>query len=62
MTVIDSVSINGLRKTHFNQLLVCLDMRDREGWYFGNRKQFEKRHDELKAWLEEIIEALEIAK
>ena len=62
MTVIDSVSIKGLRKTHFEQLLDYLRERDESGWYYGNKPQFEKRHDELKVWLEEIIEALESAK
>lgn len=57
-TVIDSVSIVGLRKTHFTQLKTYLDTRDREEWYYGNQEQFQKRHGELFVWLNNIIELL----
>ena len=54
-TVFDVVSIRGMRRTHFDQLLSYLENRDSEGWYYGNRKQFEKRHEDLRKWLERII-------
>lgn len=44
-----------LRKTHFVQLLYHLEVRDREEWYYGNRKHFEKRDEELKEWVRSII-------
>jgi len=53
--VTDSVSIKGLRKSHFTQLLDYLRAREREKWFYDNPKQFEKRHKELKSWLEGII-------
>ena len=54
--VYDSVSIVGLRPAHFNQLIGYLDEQKREGWYYGNKKQFLKRHDELVEWIESIRE------
>ncbi len=49
------VDISGLRKTHFQQLLSYIDNRDREEWYYGNKEQFEKRHDDLKKWVAGIL-------
>jgi len=34
-----------------NQLRSYLEERDREGWYYGNREQFERRHLRLKELL-----------
>jgi hypothetical protein len=59
MTKIDVLPIPSFRRTHFEQLLAYLQMRDQEEWYYGNRKQFEKRHDELKSWLEEVVACME---
>jgi hypothetical protein len=53
--LIENISIMGLRLTHFAQLMQYLEDRDREGWYYGNRKQFEKRHEELRQWLTNTI-------
>jgi hypothetical protein len=58
MTKPSAIPIANLRHTHFDQLLAYVDFRDREPWYYGNRQQFEKRHEEIKAWLEEIVEFL----
>lgn len=55
---IDSVSIKGLRRTHFEQLFGYVVDRERSGWYYGNKMQFEKRHEEIKMWLNGIIEAV----
>lgn len=44
---VDSISIKGLRKAHLRQLVEYIRQRDREGWYYVDRKQFEKRHDDL---------------
>lgn len=57
-TVCDSVSIIGLRKTHFEQLLSYLDERDRSRWYYGSKKHFETRHDELREWLTNVIDTV----
>ena len=44
--------VNKLRQTHINQLLnYCID-NEREGSYYGNKEQYEKRHQEIKEWLE----------
>jgi len=55
-TVFENVSIRGLRRIHFEQLLSYLEDNERQGWYYGNKAQFEKRHEELKAWLNGIID------
>jgi len=51
----DEVNIRGLRKTHFEQLLTYLENRDREEWYYGNKNQFEKRHEELRVWIKKLL-------
>ena len=58
MNVLDTVSIKGLRRTHFEQLLSYIEHREEDMWYYGCKKQFEKRHLELKEWVEQIIEDL----
>ena len=50
-----SVDITGLRATHFEQLLSYVEDNERIGTYYGNKEQYEKRHEEIKEWLEEII-------
>jgi hypothetical protein len=52
----DKVSIRGLRATHFEQLMNLLKEREEEGSYYGNKEQYMKRHAEIKAWLNGIIE------
>jgi len=54
-TVFNEVSICGLRVTHLKQLLAYVEDRENSGWYYGNKKQFEQRHEELKRWIEAII-------
>ena len=44
---VDSISIRGLRKAHLRQLATYIRKRDREGWYYGPREQFERRHADL---------------
>jgi len=45
-----------LRKTHFNQLLSYIEHQEDEGWYYGNKEQFNKRHMELKQFIKQVIE------
>jgi ABC-type amino acid transport substrate-binding protein len=54
-TVFDEVSIKGMRKEHFYQLLFYLKTCDEIGMYYGNQKQYLKRQNELKRWLQDII-------
>ena len=42
---IDSISIKGLRKAHLRQLAEYIHSTD--GWYYGNKEQFEQRHKDL---------------
>jgi len=53
---LDNIDIRGMRPAHFDQLLTLLYENEREGSYFGNREQYWKRHEELKTWLENVVE------
>lgn len=44
---VDNISIRGLRKAHLRQLATYIRQRDHEGWYYGPREQFERRHADL---------------
>lgn len=44
-----------LRITHLHQLIAYMEDREDKGWYYGNKEQFEKRHKELKEWIEKLI-------
>lgn len=50
--VLSEVSIKGLRKTHFEQLLNNVE---HAGYYYGNRVQYKKRHADLVEWLLGIL-------
>jgi hypothetical protein len=52
--VIETISIKGLRKSHLVQLVSYIHMRDRDGWYYGSKKQFEARHRDLLMLVEEL--------
>jgi hypothetical protein len=49
--VFETLSLAGLRKTHLEQLLSYIQQRDIDGWYYGNKKQFEARHQDLLRWI-----------
>lgn len=56
----EKVSIKGLRKAHFVQLLFYLDDIKKDGfWFHGNEKYFNQRHEDLRKWLTEIINHIE---
>lgn len=50
-----TVSIKGLRRTHFEQMYQYLINFEREECYYGNKEQYFKRHRKIKEWLENII-------
>lgn len=57
---LDSISIRGLRHTHFAQLLELLLENKENGEYYGNKEQYWKRHDELEIWVKNIyLQSLE---
>jgi len=60
----DFIGIRGMRKAHFEQLLFYLNRRidPHSQWYYGNKAEFDKRHEELKNWLELTIEYLDTGK
>ena len=50
------VSVKGLRKAHFIQLLAYIEDRERDMWHYGRKNHFETRHKDLKEWCEEMID------
>ena len=58
-TIVNEVSIRGLRKQHFEQLRYYLFEASWNNNHYGNGKQFYKRADDLYAWLNNVIELLE---
>jgi len=54
--VFESLDLRGLRLSHLRQIQSYIEYRDREGWYYGPREQFEKRHDDLKKWIDNAVE------
>ena len=54
-TIFNTVSIVGKRATHFEQLLSYLQSAEDNGVYWGNKAQFDARHDDIKVWLESIV-------
>jgi hypothetical protein len=53
--VISEVSICGMREAHFKQLLSYIMLAEDDGFYYGNEKQFKKRHDELLDWVSQLV-------
>ena len=51
-----TVSIKGLRATHFEQLMDAFLEHEETGVYYGNKEQYYKRSDEIKRWLNSIID------
>lgn len=45
-----------LRLSHFEQLEMYIDSYSDSGFYYGNKEQFTKRHNDLKKWVESLIE------
>ena len=48
-----------LRRSHIEQLLAYVLERERDNWYYGNKKQFEKRHEEIKNLLTHLLDISE---
>jgi hypothetical protein len=41
------INIRGLRKAHLRQLAALIRAREDEGWYYGNKDDFEARQKDL---------------
>ena len=50
----NEVDIRGLRATHFEQIQSYIGWAEEQGIYYGNKKQFDKRHAEIKEWIDDI--------
>jgi len=59
---VEEISVRGMRQIHFEQLRAYIDCRKEDGWSYGNRKYFEKRHEELSEWVDGIIRTFEVSK
>lgn len=55
-TTFESISLKGLRISHLKQLSNYIHARDDDGWYYGPKKLFEKRHKELIKWIDSALE------
>lgn len=44
-----------LTSTELNQLMSYVLDREQVGWYYGNKEQFEKRHQNIKKELELLL-------
>ena len=47
-----------IRLTHLEQLETYIDSYDTLGYWWGNKQQFTKRHNDLKQLVEELQERL----
>jgi len=57
--VIDGIPLEGLRKAHLRQLAGYIRERDRDGYYYGPKEQFEKRHADLLKmadWIDDVAD------
>jgi len=45
-----------LNKAKVNHLLGLINDNETEGFYYGNKKHYQKRHEELKEELNKLIE------
>jgi hypothetical protein len=56
---IDSVSIVGLNRIHLIQLASYIDDYgedgDKFGHHFGRKDHFDKRHEDLEKWIEDVL-------
>lgn len=51
--------IKPLTLSHFKQLHGYCMVAEEDGGYYGNEKQYWKRHHEIKSWIEDCVETLE---
>ena len=56
-TPTNDVSIRGMRETHFEQLQSYIEWAEESGVYYGQKRYFDKRHEEIKEWVDSIIRA-----
>lgn len=54
-TTFESISLVGLRLAHLRQLASYVHQRDEEGWYYGSKDQFEKRHADIIKWIDSAV-------
>jgi len=55
-TLFESLSLKGIRLSHLRQLLSYIENRDRDGWCYGPRDQFEKRYQDLLKWIGNAVD------
>jgi len=55
-TVFSSADINGLKRTHFSQLLSYIENYESNNNNWRDKKLIRKRHYELKEWIEGIYD------
>lgn len=50
--------LNKLRLTHLEQLELYIQSHEESGYYYGNKEQFMKRHNDLKEWVQDLQDKL----
>lgn len=55
MTVIDSLSIRGMKKSDFERLYTIFEEAQEEGYYFGRKDYWDASMKRLEKWLFESI-------
>ena len=53
---------NNIGKTHYEQLLSYAEFMERDGSYYGNKAQYEKRHKQIVLFLTEAIQKIDSKK
>lgn len=48
---------DALTRTQLDQMLSYANQAYVDGWYYGNREQFNMRHKRIMEWLQEQIDA-----
>ena len=51
--------IRPLNLIHLSQLQAYCEWAEQDGGYYGFKPDFDKRHNEIKAWLKDCIDTLE---
>ena len=52
---VQEINVKGLRITHFEQLYIYLVWAEQTGCYYGQKRYFDKRYEDLKCWLDDVI-------
>jgi len=55
-TVFENLSLNNIRRADLQQLLGYINHIEQEGIYWGNKEQFNERHERIKTLIEDAVD------